>query len=376
MENPSIASQGSPKKINKTAAVPLSTRQDVQGLILQLQSEHSQQMAALLAKQQMEQEELRKAFLQQQNELMLEVCKVYSAPFYPPGSQKQLSQQTPACDHLTRHENESFNSSANRAASGLSSKSLSLGSVDTLETSTHDMCGKCVLLDANFKRLESISPSTDMGQNVIYSRLYEDPLQDRTQGSNEMTPHLHESSHKGEPLKEVPQNALQDGSYCRLSESESTEKCLPEHSFHPCITESTSPQILVPPELDILQKHNSDSGEENTKNKVDIHNVNCAGLPLSCTSGVVSNLPTSESASAPRREAEFPSGSVPSILFVNGYNGVDTKDRQNDSIQGRSPCIRQLFPAVQEAGALHGTPPLNRCDLEKVRSLHVSVILS
>jgi hypothetical protein len=326
----------------------------------------------------MEQEELRKAFLRQQNELMLEVCKVYSAPFYPPGSQKQLSQQTPTCDHLTRHENESFNSSVHRVASDLSSKSLSLGSVDTIETSTHDMHGKCILLDTNFKRLTSISSSTDVGQNVMDSSLYREPLQDRTQGSNEVTPHLHKSSHKDEPVKEVPQNALQDGSYCRLSESDCTERCLPEHSFHPCITESTSAQILVPPEPDILQKHNSDSGEENTKNKVDIHNVNRAVLPLSCISGVVSNLPASESASMSRTEAEFSPGSVPSSPFVHGCNGVDIKDRQNDRIQGRSPCIRRLFPALEEAGALHEIPPLNRCDLEKVRCLflYVSVILS
>jgi hypothetical protein len=157
-----------------------------------------------------------------------------------------------------------------------------------------------------------------------------------------------------------------------LSESDSTERCLPQHSFHPYVTESTSPQILVPPELDILQKHNSDRGEEKTRTKVDIHNVNCSVLPLSCTSGVVSTLPASENASMPRTEAEFPPGSV------HGYNSVDIKDRQNDSIQGRSPCIRQLFPALQEAGALYETPPLNRCDLERVRCLflYVSVILS
>jgi hypothetical protein len=334
-------------------------------------------MAALLAKQRMEQEELREAFLRQQNELVLEVCKVYSATFYAPESQKQLSQQSPSCDHLTRHENRSFNSSMNRVASDLSNKSLSLGSADTLETSTHDVRGKCVLLDTNLKRFTSTSPSTDAGQNVTGSSLCQDLLQDRTQGSNEMTPHLQELSHKDQAVKEVPQNALQDGSYFRLSKSDSTERCLPVHSFPPCITESTSPQILVPPELDILEKHTSDRGEENTRNKVDIHNVNCAVLPLSYTSGVVSNLPVSETASMPGKEAEFPPGSVPGRRFVHGYNGVDTKDTQNDSIQGHSPCIRQLFPAL-EAGALHETPPLNRCDLEKVRCLflYVSVILS
>jgi hypothetical protein len=380
METPSIASQGSPKKINGAEIVPLSSRQDLQGLILRMQSEHSQQMADLLAKQRMEQEELREAFLRQQNELVLEVCKVYSATFHAPGSQKQLAQQSPSCDHLRRHENGNFNSSINRLPSDLSSKSLSLGSGDTLETPTHDLHGKCILLDTNFKILTSTSPSTDTGQNVTGSSLCQDSLQDRTQGSNEVTPHLQESSHKNEPVKEVPQNVLQDSSSFRLPESDRTERCFPVHSFHPCITGSASPQMLVPLELDTLQKYNSDSGEKNTRDKVNIH-ANCAVLPLSCASGVVSNIPASETASLTktvnhslqRREVDTPPGSVPNSLFVHRCNSVEGKNRQTDSIQGRSPCIRQLFPAHEEAGASHQTLPWNCCDLEKVICLFLYV---
>jgi hypothetical protein len=382
-EIPSMASQGSPKKINVAKTVPLSCQQDVQGLILHLQSQHSQQMADLLAKQRMEQEELREAFLRQQNELMLEVCKVYSETFYTPGSQKQPAQQTPPCDRLTRHENRSFNSLVNQIPSDLSSESLLPVNVNTLETSTCDMGGKCVLSDTNFRRLICNSPSADIGQNVTDSNLYQESLQDRTQGPNEMTPHLQDSSHKDEMMEEVPQNALQDGSSFRSSESDNTESCHPVHTFHLSINGSTSTQILVPPELSVLQKHNSDCGEENTRNLVDVCDVNCGVLPLPCNPEVVSNVPNSETISIPktmnrsllRTEAEFPPGSVPSSLFAHGSNSVDAKDGQNNSIKGRSPCIRQLFPAHEKPNALHETPR-NRCDLEKVRCLflYVSVV--
>lgn len=365
MENPSMKSQGSPKKIYGAKTVPLSTQQDVQGLMLHLQSEHSRQMADLLAKQRMEQEELRKAFLQQQEELVLEVCKVYSATFNAPMSQKQLSQQTSPCDHFMINENRGSNSSMTRVSSDLSSKGLSPGSANTLERSTYDMNGKCVLLDTDFKRLTCSSPSADMGHNS-------DSLRDRTQGSKAVT-HLQDSSHKDEPMEEVPQNALQDGNSLTLSHSDNIEKCLPAHSFHPYINGSTSPRMLVPPELDILQKHNGDCSEENARNVVEIHNVNCAAQPLSYTSGVVSNVPASETASISktvnhslkRTESEFPPDSVPSSLFVAGSNSVCAKDGQNDSIQERSPCVRQLFPALEEADILLQTSR-NRSDLEKV----------
>jgi hypothetical protein len=340
-EVPSMASQGSPKKINEVKIVPLSYQQDLQGLILHLQTQHSQQMAALLAKQRMEQEELREVFLRQQNELMLEVCKVYPATFYAPGSQKQPAQQTPPCDLLTRHDNRIFNSSVNQIPSDLSSESSLPVNANTLETPTRDMGGKCVLSDTNFRR-----PSADMGRNVTDSNLCQE--RDRTQGPNEMTPHLQD-----EPS-----------------------------TFRTSITGSTSTQILAPPELGILQEHSRDCGEENATDLVDICDINCGALPVPSNSEVVSNVPTSETTSMNhsllRTEAEFRPGSVPSSLFAHGSNSVDAKDGQNNSIKGRSPCIRQLFPAHEKPSALHITPR-NCCDLEKVRRclfVYVSVVTS
>jgi hypothetical protein len=382
-ENPSLASQGSPKKMNEARTEPLSCQQDVQGLILHLQSQHSQQMADLLAKQRTEQEELREAFLRQQKELMFEVCKVYSATLYTPGSQKQLAQHTPPHDRLTRQENRSFNFSVNQIPSDLSSESLLLENANISGMSTHDMGVKCVLSDTNFERPICNSPSADMGQNVTDSSLYQDSLRDRTQGPNEITPHLQDSSHKDEPMEEVPQNALQDGSSLRLSESGNTERCHPVHSFHPSINESTSTQMLIPPKLGVMHEHNSDHGEENARKIVAILNGNCGDLPLPCDPGVASNGPISETTSKPRTinhslqrtEAEFPHGSVPSRLFAHERNSVGAKDGQNDSTKGRSPCIRQLFPAHEKPSALHQTAR-NRCDLEKVRRLflYVSII--
>jgi hypothetical protein len=101
-------------------------------------------------------------------------------------------------------------------------------------------------------------------------------------------------------VKEAPQNSLQNCSSLRLSECDSTEAYLPEHSSYPTVTGSTSTQVSVLLQPGILQKHDSDSGEEDSKSRVDTNNNNCALLPLSPTSPrAFSNILAAETSSLP-----------------------------------------------------------------------------
>jgi hypothetical protein len=376
-KNLCAASQENLKKISKAEFVPLSSHQDIQGLILHMQSEHSQQMAELLAKQRKEQEELREAFLRQQNELMLDIHNVYSTAFCAPESHKLLAQEILPCDLSASCENGSFNSSISLIPSDLPSKSMPLGGAGTLETS-HDMHDKCILSDTNLERFQtSISASVEKDQNVADNSLYQDLLLGKTQGSSDMTVLLEESSHVNVSVKEVTQNALQNCSPLRLSEPDTTEAHLLIYSSHPHITVNMGTQVLAPLQLGLLQKHNNDSGEENTYNKDDTLNTSCTVLPLSHTSQVISNVPASDTVallgnmkhSLQRREVDFSHSSVPISPPVRECNTVESKDRQTDSIEGHSACIRQLFPAHEESGALHHIPPLSSNELENVSSV-------
>jgi hypothetical protein len=159
-----------------------------------MQSEHSQQMANLLAKQQKEQVELCETLLHQQNELVFEICEMYLKAFCSSRCREMLAQLMPSCDYLVSHGNVSYNSSIS-LVSGLSSKSLSFGNAaDTLEMSTHDSHGKCILSDASLERFQtSISGTAEKEQNVSGSSLNQNSLADETQGSYDVTAHLQES---------------------------------------------------------------------------------------------------------------------------------------------------------------------------------------
>ena len=123
-----------------------------------MQSEHHQQMADLLAKQRLKQE----AFLQQQEELMLEIRKVYSTAFCASDSQKLLAWQTTSHDYLANHENGSLNSSINPFPSGLCSKKIYHLKMQALQT-------YCILMDTDLEGyLTSTSASTEKGHTVTY----------------------------------------------------------------------------------------------------------------------------------------------------------------------------------------------------------------
>jgi len=375
MANSPIASQDNLKKISDFEYVPLSSQQDIQRLILLVQSEHHQQMADLLAKQRMEQEKLREAFLQQQEELVLQIRKVYSTALSASDSQTPLAQQTPSRDCLANHENESLNSSINPFPSGLSSGSLSFENADTSVTSMCDVTDKRILLDTNLVRFLTItSASTEKEQTVTGNGLYEDSMQDKA--SNDMTAHLHKSSHETMSVEEVPQNPLQNCNSVIFSDSNSIERYLPVDSSH------HSPEVLVPPQLDKLQNHNSISGEETTKIGVDTCNANSAVSSLSsahprmmssvAASGTVS-LPVTVNHVLQRTEADFASSCVPNISPVHESGNVEVTEGQNNDIKGRSPCIRQLFPPREEADDMHPEHPPSRSELEQVRFLFLYV---
>jgi hypothetical protein len=379
MANLSVASQDNLKKISDVEYVPLSSQQDIRRLILHVQSQHHQQMADLLAKQRLEQEKLREAFLQQQEELVLEIRKVYSAALCASESQKLLAQRTPSCDYLASHENGSLNSSVNPFPSGLSNKSLSFESAGPSDTSTHDMPGNCILSDANLERfLASASASGEKGQTVTGNGLYRDSMLDKAPGSNDMTAHLLEASHKAVSVEEVPQNPLQNCNSLIVSDLNSIERYLPVDSTHP------SPEVLVPPQLGKLQKHNSDSGEENTKIRVDTCNVNSAiSCPSSIYPGRTSSVPASGAVLLPgtanhvlqRAEVDFAPSSVPNSPTVCESGSVEVNEGQSNSIKGHSPCIRQLFPPQEEAGDLRHIPPLSRSELEQVSFMFLYVTI-
>jgi hypothetical protein len=364
MENMCASSQENLLKISQAQFMPASSQQGIQGLILRLQSEHSQQMADLLAKQRKEQEELREAFVRQQNELH----NIYSTAFYAPESHKILAQET---SHLASHKNESLNSSISSTPSGLFSKSVSLGSANTLET-THDMHSKCIVSGKNLETFQtSISATVEKNQNVADNSLCEDLLLGKMQSSNNMTAVLGESSHENVSVKEVKQNSLQNYSPLRVSESDTAETHHLIYSPHRNVTASMRTQVLGPLEPDLLQDHNSDSGEENAKNKLD---NNCTVVPLSPTSlQIVSNIPALETValrgnmihSLQRGQVDVSHSSVPSSTPVHECNSIDAEGR-HDSIQGQSSCVRQLFPAHEGSGALHHIAPLTISELENV----------
>jgi len=378
MANLPAASQDNLKKISDFEYVPLSSQQDIRRLILHMQSEHHQQMADLLAKQRLEQEKLREAFLQQQEELVLEIRKVYSTALCASDSQKPLAQQTPLCDYSADHENGNLNSSINPFPSGLSSKSLSFENAGTSVTPVCDVTNKCILLDTNLERFLTItSASTEKGQTVTGNGLCKDSMED--EASNDMTAHLHESSHETMSVEEVPQNPLQNCNSVIFSYSNSIERYLPVDSSH------QAPEVLVPPQLDKLQKHNSNSGEEAITIRVDTCNANSA---VSCHSstypGTTSSVAASGTVSLPatvnhvlqRAEADFAASCVPSIPPMHESGSVEVTEGWNNAIKGRSPCIRQLFPSRAEAGDLHPKHPLSRNELEQVRFLllYVTVV--
>ena len=76
---------------------------------------------------------------------------------------------------------------------------------------------KCILLDTNLERfLTSTLASTQNGQTVTGNGLYKDSMED--EASNDMTAHLHESSHETMSVEEVPQNPLQNCNSLILSD--------------------------------------------------------------------------------------------------------------------------------------------------------------
>ena len=140
---------------------------------------------------------------------MREIHKVYSTARCASDSQKPLAQQTPSHDYSANHENGSFNSSINPFLSSLSSKSLSFENAGTSLTSICDVTDKCILVDTNLERFLTVtSASTEKGQTVTGNGLCKDSMQDKA--SNDMTAHLHESSHETMSVEEVPQNPLQN----------------------------------------------------------------------------------------------------------------------------------------------------------------------
>ncbi|GFG28984.1 hypothetical protein Cfor_06937 [Coptotermes formosanus] len=374
--NPSVASQDNLKKMSDLQYVPLPSQQDMQRLILHMQSEHHQQMADLLAKQRLEQEKLREAFLRQQEELVLEIRKVYSAAFCASESQNLLAQQTPSRDCLASHEKGSLNSSINPFPSGLSSKSLSCESAGTSDTSTHDTPGNCILLDTDLERFHaSASASTVNEQTVTGNGLYRDSMLYKAPGLSDMTAYLHESNDKPVSVEEVPQNHLQNCNSLILSDSNSIERYLPVASTHP------TPEVLVAPQFGKLQKHSSDAGEENMKAGVDTCNVNSAVSHLSSIyPGITSSAPASRTVSLSGTanhvlqgaEVDFTPSSVPSASTVHESGCVEVNDRPSDSIRGRSPCVRQLFPPREDPGGLHRTPALSHSELEQIAATRIT----
>lgn len=343
IKNLCAASQENIKKINETDFVPFSSQQDIQGLILHMQSAHSQQMAELLAKQRKEQEELREAFLQQQNELILEIRKVYSTAVYAPESHKPLAQSIPPRDCLENSENGSFNSPNSLIHSGLSSKSTSLGSAGTLGT-THDLHGKCIISDTNMERFQtSISTSAEKDQVLLLGE---------TQDLSEMTALSEKSSHENISVKEVTQNPSQN---CI---PDTLEAHLVMYSSQPSITVNMGTQVLAPLPLGLLQKHND---EENTDRQEDTLNTNCSVLPLSHTPQLLSSV-----SALSGNIKHSVQNSVPNSPPMLECNIMESKDRQTESNAGRRACIRQLFPAHEDQGALHHVPPLISNDLENV----------
>ena len=147
--------------------------------------------------------------------------------------------------------------------------------------------------------------------------------------SNDMTAHLHESSHETVSMEEVPQNLLQNCNSLVLSDSKSTERYLPAYSSNEC------PEVLVPSQMCKLQKHNSDSGEENTKIRVHTCNANSA---VSCPSSIyprtMSSVPASGTVSLPvtanhilqRPEVDFAPSSVPNSPPVHEFGSVEVTE--------------------------------------------------
>ena len=378
MANLPVASQDSLKKISDFEYVPLSSQQDIRRLILHMQSEHHQQMADLLVKQRLEQEKLREAFLQQQEELVLEIRKVYSTALCASDSQKPLSQQTPSRDYLANHENGSSNLSLNPFPSGLSSKSLSFENAGTSVTSMCDVTDKCSLLDAHLERfLTTTSASTEKGQTVTGNGLHKDSLRDKA--SNDMTAQLHKSSHKTVSAEEVPQNPLQNCNSVISSDSNSIERYLP---VDPVDSSHQSPEVSVPPQLGRLQKHISNSGEETTKIRVDTCNANsavscrsstCPGTTSSVVASGTVSLPVTVNHVLQRAEADFAPSCIPNIPPVHESGSVEVTEGRNNDIKGRSLCIRQLFPSCEEADDMHHKHPPSRSELEQVRFLFLYV---
>ena len=375
MANLPVASQDNLKKISDIKYVPLSTQQDIRRLILHMQSEHHQQMADLLAKQRLEQEKLREAFLQQQEKLVLEIRKVYSTSLCASDSQKPLAQQTPSRDCLANHENGSLNSSINPVPSGLPSESLSFENGGTSVTSVCDVTDKCILLDTNLERFLTVtSASTEKRQAVTGNALYKNSMQYKA--SNDTTARLHESSHETVSVEEVSQNPLQNCNSVIFPDSNSIGRYPPVDSSH------QSPEVLVPSQLGKLQKHNSNSGEETTKIRVDTCNANSAISCLSSTyPGTSSSVAASGTVSLPvtvnhvlqRAEADFVASCVRNMPPVHESGSVELNEGRNSDIKGRSPCIRQLFPSHEEPGDLRPKHPQSRSELEQVRFLFLYV---
>lgn len=128
-----------------------------------------------------------------------------------------------------------------------------------------------------------------------------------------MTAHLHELSHKSVSVEEVTQNQLQNCNSLILSDSNRIERYLPVDPSN------QSPGVSVPPQLGKLLKHNSDSGEENTKIRVDNANSGVSWLS-SIYSKTTSSVPASRTVSFPvtvnhvlkRAEVDNVSSCVPS----------------------------------------------------------------
>jgi hypothetical protein len=184
--------------------------------------------------------------------------------------------------------------------------------------------------------------------------------------SNDMTAHLHESSHKTVSGRS-PSELSTKQQFLISSDSNSIESYLPVDSSHQC------PEVSVRPQLGKLQKHNSDSGEENTKIRVD--NANSA---VSCLSSAyprtTSSVPASRTVSLPvtvthvlqRAEVDIVSSCVPNSPPVHESGSVEVTEGWNNGIKGHSPCIRQLFPSHEEAGDLHHKPPPSQGELEEI----------
>jgi hypothetical protein len=165
------------------------------------------------------------------------------------------------------------------------------------------------------------------GETVTGNGLYKDSMTDKV--SNDMTAHLHELSHETVQEEEVPHNPLQNCNSLILPYSNSIKRCLPVDSSHQC------PELSVPPQLGKLQKHNSDSGEKNTKIRVD--NANSA---VSCLSSIytrkTSIVPASRTVSLPvtanyvlqRAEVNIVSSCVPNSppVQVSGSAERSLKD--------------------------------------------------